>query len=89
MAKIKLVIKRKPPPPALEPFTCAICEEEIERDPFQPQWIRPPICTHCMWRKQHCVPSRHIPHSMWFDWRRALAVLGALDEEIDNARRSN
>ncbi|UZW54014.1 hypothetical protein NUH86_10755 [Sphingobium sp. JS3065] len=42
--RIKIAIRRKPPLTALEPFECAICQEQIERDPYSPDFQAPPVC---------------------------------------------
>lgn len=87
--KMKLVIKRKPPPPPLPPFTCVACEEEIERDPFNPDWNAPPVCWRCTWRTSGRMESRQIPYSLHLHFKRFYAVTKAMDKEIERARTTH
>jgi len=86
-AKVKLVIKRKPPPPPLEPFVCVICEQETERDADNPNWQRPLVCNFCA----HSSPTRPqlsgASYEQWGNFYRAHALLCAIKKEIDRARR--
>lgn len=86
--RLRLVIKRKPPPPALPPFECAICEQMIERDAYSPDFQAPPICNSCKWQGQ-AVRLNQLPFSMWGQFRTAYALLSALDKEIARARRTH
>ncbi len=82
----RIVIMPRPAPPPLAPFTCVICEAEVERDPYQPDWQRPPICVHCTWRASNRLQSRQLPYEYWAVFRRAYALFAAIDQEIARAR---
>lgn len=84
--KIKFEIKRKPPPPALEPFECLGCRKMIERDPRSPDFQAPPICLNCTWVGQGRLQTRQLPYSMWAPFRTAYALLYLLDKEMVYAR---
>jgi len=86
--RIKLVIKRKPPPPHLPSFVCVLCEQEIERDPYHPDHQTPPICYPCEWRGQGRLQTRQLPFRHWTNFRRAYVLLAALDKEIARARHT-
>lgn len=85
----KLVIKRLPPPPPLPSFGCVVCEQEIERNPHNPDFERPPICFRCSMQ----TPTRPrlsgtgVEH--WYDFRRAHALLCAIEEETKRARHAH
>jgi hypothetical protein len=87
--KIKLEIKRKPPPPPLEPFVCVVCEREVERDPYYPDHQTPPVCHYCEWRGQGRLQTRQLPFRHWTNFRRAYVLLAALDKEITRARHAH
>ena len=89
MARIKLIVERKPPPPRLEPFDCVICMETIERDPYQPEWLRPPICNHCAWHRSGRLRTRHIPFQHWNDFARLSALVATLEAEAKNVRSAH
>lgn len=85
-AKIKLNITRKPPPPPLDPFTCAICEQEIKRDSYNPEWERPPVCNGCAWRTPTRPRLAWTNPEQWGVFTKAHALLCAIEQEIKNAR---
>ena len=89
MTDIKFKITRKPPPPPLDPFECVVCQETIERDSWRPELERPPVCFRCSLR----VPSRPqlagAPAEARGDFYRAHAVLCAIKQEIERARRTH
>lgn len=87
--RIKLRIERKPPPPALDPFECVACQEMVERDPYQPDWERAPICNYCNWRSNNRLQCNQLPFSMWADFRRFYSVMAALEKEIIHVRRGH
>jgi hypothetical protein len=88
--RLKFTIKRRPPPPALPPFECVVCEEQIERDPFSPDFQAPPICWSCCWAHGHNRMQTHqLPFEMWSGFRAAYALLKAMDKEIARARRTH
>ncbi len=87
--KIKLVFERKPEPPPLASFRCVACEEEVERDPYHPEWERAPICNHCNWRQSNRLQTRQLPFEFWPEFRRFYSVLAALEKEIKRARCTN
>ncbi|MFT3967615.1 MAG: hypothetical protein QM690_17205 [Sphingobium sp.] len=84
--RIKLVIKRKPLPPPVDPFECVVCQQMIERDPFSPDHEKPPICWPCCWLGQGRLRTRQLPYTLLTPFRAAHALLIALDKEIANAR---
>lgn len=87
--RLRIVIKRKPPPPALPPFDCAICEQQIERDPYSPNFQAPPVCYACSWSGQNRLQTHQLPFSVWSQFRTAYALLSAMDKEIARARRAH
>jgi len=87
--RIKITITRKPPPPALAPFECAICQEMVERDPYSPDFQAPPVCQRCSWTGQNRLQIHQLPFSMWGGFRAAYALLRAMDKEIERARRAH
>lgn len=87
--RIRLKITRKPPPPALDPFECAICQEMVERDPYSPDFQAPPVCWRCSWAGQNRLQTHQLPFSLWNGFRAAYALLRAMDKEIERARRTH
>jgi hypothetical protein len=84
--KIKFEIKRKPPPPALEPFECLVCREMIERDPYRPDLEQFPVCYRCTMRTPTMPQLAGVTIEYWSTFYRAHALLCALKQEIDYAR---
>lgn len=86
--KNKLVIARKPPPPALDPFECVICEQMIDRDPYRPEIEESPVCFQCSIRAPRTQLSG-VSVSDWKYFMRASAIFTALKKETSHARRIN
>ena len=89
MGKIKLVIKRKPSPPPLPSFVCVICEKEIERDPYNPDFQKEPICFRCQMNTPTRPQLAGLGVENWGHFCRAHALLCAIKEEIIHARRTD
>lgn len=87
--RIKIVVKRKPPPPPLPSFECVICQKAIERDPYNPEWQRPPICFGCSMNAPTRPQLAGASVAQWGDFYRAHALLSAIKQEIDHARRNH
>jgi hypothetical protein len=87
MTKIRVEVRRKPAPPALDPFECLACRQLIDRDPYTPDFNAPPICWACTWRGQPRLQTKQLPFSMWQPFRTAYALLQLLDQEIAHARQ--
>lgn len=88
MVKIKLVITREPTPPPIPSFVCVVCEAEIERDPYNPDWQKPPICMRCAYSGPR-PRLAHVPHEHWGDFFRATALIHAIKKEASNVRRTH
>jgi hypothetical protein len=86
--KIKIKIERKPPPPPLPSFVCAVCENHIERDPYHPEFEKPPICFECAMH----VPTRpqlaHVGVERWNEFYRVHALICAINQEVKRAKFS-
>jgi hypothetical protein len=85
--RIKLEITRKPPPPPLPSFVCVICETEIERDSWNPNFQREPICFACTMDTPTRPKLAGSTVEQWSNFHRAHALLCAIDMEIARARR--
>lgn len=89
MDRIKLEITRKPPPPALPSFDCILCGNEIDRDPYNPEWQRPPVCFHCSFNTPSRPQMAGVGVAEWADFRRAHALICAIEQEIKRARSTH
>ena len=88
----RIIITRKPTPPTPDPFDCLLCHKTVQRDPWNPDFERPPLCFRCSMD----VPTRpqlpylsHRSVESWGDFYRAHALLCAIDQEIRNVRRTH
>ena len=88
-AKIKLVITKKPKPPALDPFDCVLCEREIKRDPYNPEYERPPVCFRCTMHTPSRPQLAGVGIHDWQNFYRAHSLLCAIKQEIDRARNAH
>ena len=88
-AKIKLVITEKPKPPALDPFECILCKKEIERDRYNPEFERPPVCFRCSMNAPTRPQLAGTTVQDWQNFYRAHSLLCAIKQEIDRARRTH
>lgn len=79
-------IKRKPPPPPLEPFECLACREMIERDPFSPDFNAPPVCWRCQWSEDGRTQLASLPFGAWGYFRTAQVLLNCIKKESAHAR---
>lgn len=87
--KNKLEIRRKPPPPALPLFVCILCNQETERDPYNPDWQKPPVCFRCAMNTPKRPQLSGVGVAHWGDFYRAHTLLCALEEETKRARRNH
>lgn len=86
--RIRISIKRKPPPPPLDPFTCAICARETRRDPYSPEWQRPPVCNECCVRSSRRQGLWGVPFELWHGFQAGHALITAINQEAKRARAS-
>jgi hypothetical protein len=87
MDRIKLVIERKPPPPALDPFECLACRKMIERDPYTPDFQAPPVCWACVWAEGGRTQLGDVPFSAWTQFRTVRVIINLIDREAARARQ--
>ncbi len=86
--RFKIEITRKPPPPPLPSFVCVVCEDEIERDPYNPEFQRPPLCHKCTFNTPSRPQLAHAHVSAWTAFYRAHAIQCAIKQEIHRVRHN-
>lgn len=88
--RLKIVVRRKPEPEplAVPDFECVVCQRSIKRDPYQPEWEIPPICNACSWHTPTRPQLAWASIDQWSHFRRAHALLCAIEQETKRARLS-
>lgn len=84
----RIVITRKPPPPPLPSFVCAICETETERNPHNPDFERPPVCFRCNLNAPTRPQLAHTDVEQWRAFTTAHALICAINQEAKRGQRT-